>query len=114
MFDLATPERALVVKCKTIKRRFALSARIARLRQAALQLDGIEGNPVRVLIVSCDPHKEQAENTVQHFVRLNRHLLERVAVLELPPAGGELVCIHGNLGAIAPLLVARSPRESHN
>lgn len=42
------------------------------------------------------PTSETRGDLGQYFVRLNPNFLERITVLEMPEAGGELVCIHGD------------------
>jgi hypothetical protein len=101
-FDLASPERNTVVECKAIK--FTKgennpSAKITTLREAVMYLRAAQGNPARLLIIKHDPHPKRKETLGQYFVRLNRHMLEGVTVLEMPETGGELVCIHGTFGA---------------
>jgi len=101
-FDLATRERDIVSECKAFK--FTAtgknpSAKITALREAVMYLRSIQGDIARVLIVKHDPHPKRGETLGRYFVRLNTHHLEQVTVLELPESGGDLVCIHGSLGA---------------
>ena len=98
-FDLATRERDIVAECKAFK--FTAtgknpSAKITTLREAVMYLCSLPGNVTRVLIVKHDPHPTRGETLGCYFVRLNRHLLEQVSVLEMPEGGGDLVCIHGD------------------
>jgi hypothetical protein len=101
-FDLATIERDIVVECKAVKFTDTgnnPSAKITTLREAAMYLRSIHGDVVRLLIVKRDPHPKRGETLGCYFVRLNRHFLEQVTVLEMPESGGDLFCIHGNFYA---------------
>jgi hypothetical protein len=98
-FDLATKERDIVAECKA----FAFtatgnnpSAKITTLREATVYLRSIAGDVQRVLIVKLAPHPKRGETLGHYFVRLNPSFLEHITVLEMPEAGGELVCIHGD------------------
>lgn len=98
-FDLATRERDFIAECKA----FAFtatgnnpSAKITTLREATVYLRSIPGEVQRVLIVKRDPHPKRGETLGQYFVRLNPNFLDKITVLEMPEAGGELVCIHGS------------------
>lgn len=97
-FDLATGEGDIVVECKAFK--FTAggnepSAKISTLREAVTFLDGVQGDCQRLLIIKHDTHPIRQETLGQLFVRRNRHMLNRITVLEMPEAGGELACIHG-------------------
>lgn len=59
-------------------------------------LRAVEGEALRLLIVKHAPHPKRKETLGQYFVRLNINHLDRVTVLEMPEAGGDLVCIHGH------------------
>lgn len=101
-FDLATPERDTVVECKAIKFTEGEnnpSAKITTLREAVMYLRAVQGNPARLLVIKHDPHPKRKETLGQYFVRLNRHLLDSVTVLEMPESGGDLVCIYGSFHA---------------
>lgn len=95
-FDLATPDRSIVVLCKAFQGGFAESAGITTLREAATTLDAVDGNPMRLLILRRHSQPFRAETLGQSFVRLSWHRLAGVVVLELPEDGGELVCLHGS------------------
>ncbi len=101
-FDLATVNRDIIVECKAFKFTESgnvPSAKITTLCEAVRYLNAVQGNPVRLLIIKRDQHPKRRETLAQYFVRLNRHLLERVTVLEMREDGGDLVCVHGSFGA---------------
>jgi hypothetical protein len=101
-FDMATPEHDIIVQCRAFSSRFALSARMTRLRDAATYLNGVKENTTRLLIVSRDHLPLAGEETLAHcFVRLNRRMLQRIVVLELSQEGRDLDCIHGDFGSAA-------------
>jgi hypothetical protein len=97
-FDLATPERDIIVECKAFT--FTASgnnpsAKITTLREAASYLRAVKGDVQRLLIVKRAPHPKRGETLGRYFVRLNINHLDRVTVLEMPESGGDLQCIHG-------------------
>jgi hypothetical protein len=101
-FDLATKDRDIVAECKA----FAFtatgnnpSAKITTLREATVYLRSVPGDIQRILVVKRDAHPKRGETLGHYFVRLNPNFLDKITVLEMPEAGGELVCIHGSLNA---------------
>jgi hypothetical protein len=97
-FDLATREQDIIAQCKNFD--FTAtgnnpSAKITTLREAAMYLQRLQKADARLLIVRHAPHPKRGETLGRYFVRLNKHLLEGITVLEMPEGGGDLVCIHG-------------------
>lgn len=98
-FDLVPKEQDIIAECKAFS--FTAtgnipSAKITTLREAAMYLRSVRGNPMRLLIVKQDMHPKRGETLGRYFVRLNSNHLEQVTVLEMPESGGRLICIHGN------------------
>ena len=103
LFDLATRERDIVAECKAVA--FTAtgknpSAKITTLREAAMYLHMIRRNCARLLIVKHNEHPIRLETLGRQFVRLNKHHLEQIVVLEMAETGGELVCLSGSVDAL--------------
>ena len=97
-FDLVTQEQDIIAESKNFD--FTTtgnipSAKITTLREAAWYLQRLQKADERLLIVRHAPHPKRGETLGRYFVRLNKHLLEGITVLEMPESGGDLVCIHG-------------------
>ena len=110
-FDLATHERDVVVECKAFTWTSGgnvPSAKITTLREAVQYLRSIPATSVPYLVISKASLREKTETLGQYFVRLNEDMLGNVNVLEMPPEGGELGCLYGQLPNL--LRVARVVR----
>jgi hypothetical protein len=96
--DLATPERDAVAECKcydwTVGGNVP-SAKIVHLREALQRLRLLPEGVTRYLIIRKSPHPVRPESLGAYFVRLNRHELGSVSVLELPEEGGGFTVLHG-------------------
>jgi hypothetical protein len=103
LFDLATRERDIVAECKA----FAFTA---TGKNSVSQNNNAPGgcyvSPHDSEKLRKAPHREtqrtpiRLETLGRQFVRLNKHHLEQVVVLEMAESGGELVCLRGSLDAL--------------
>jgi hypothetical protein len=97
-YDLATPERDVVAECKcydwTVSGNVP-SAKIVHLREALQRLRLLPEGVTRYLIIRKSAHLAKPESLGAYFVRLNRHELGTVNVLELPEEGGGFDVLHG-------------------
>lgn len=99
-FDLATPERDIIVECKAFgftESGNIPSAKISTLREATAYLRAATGDACRLLVVKRATRPKHSETLGRYFVRLNINHLARITVLEMPEEGGVLECVHGSV-----------------
>lgn len=85
-FDLGNRERHVAVECKAFTWTVSgnvPSAKITTAREALLYLQWLSPEWTKVLAMAQAVHPKQHESLANYFVRLNRHLLGEVVVVEI-------------------------------
>lgn len=89
-FDLGSVDPAVVVECKNYtwtRTNNVPSAKITTLREAVFYLRLSPPGYRRILALKRHNHPDRAESLAEYFVRLNRHLLDDVEVVEISENG---------------------------
>lgn len=97
-FDLGNRDANIAVECKAFtwtKGGNMPSAKITTAREAVLFLQWLPADWTRILAMSRSTRPTHQESLAQYFVRLNRHLLGDVSVVEV--GTGRVSLLHGSL-----------------
>jgi hypothetical protein len=89
-FDLVSSDGTLVAECKAFTWTTSAkppSAKISTLREAIGYLHQLPTGTTRILLMKRDCNVRNGESLADYFVRLNRHFLGTITILELAERG---------------------------